>query len=107
MKHVKNIELFENRNFRDYKKYNDIIRSKFEKFIKIEKIAVCKEENGEITIEIKNWYSFDDRFIKYIFEEIGDIRYKISPANGTQIYIYLYNIPSVYFLKLDAEQYNL
>jgi hypothetical protein len=106
MKHIKS---YEKRNFKDYKKYHDILYKHFKKLANIEKIVIYEEDN-EITIEIKTWYSgVDKKFIDYINGIASD--FEINPANGYQIIIILKNISRSFLdkitLELDAEKYNL
>lgn len=109
MKHIKNIEIFERRNLKDYKKYNDIIKKKFEKYVKIEKISVYTETDftNSLTIEFKTWYGIKNIFFEYVASEIGKVDYDIDPANGNQLIVILKHVPESYLLKLDAELYNI
>lgn len=109
MKHVKEIVL-ERRNLKGYSKYTDILKTKFSNFLHIEKI-VSYEEDNEISIEIKTWNGFKKDFINYINDQFGNPNYKINPANGAQLLIYIYDVPKSFFEELDielnTEKYNL
>ena len=115
MKHVKEL-ILERRNIKDYAKYNDIVKKKFENINydrssdDVEKILIY-EEDGEITITLKLWISITKKFIDHSIQLFGNIDYRIDPANGSQVTIYFYNVPKTFFKQLDLEletqKYNL
>lgn len=115
MKHVKEL-ILERRNIKDYAKYNDIVKKKFENINydrssdDVEKILIY-EEDGEITIALKLWISVTKKFIDHSINLFGVVDYRIDPANGSQITIEFFDVPKSFFKKLDMEletiKYNI
>lgn len=107
---MKYLKTYERRNLKDFHKYADIVKQKFIKYIKIEKIAIYEEEN-KYYISIKTWYGVHKNFFVFLNSEIGTYNYNIVPSNGSQLTISLYDIPEEYFeqldLEMDANKYNL
>ena len=105
MKHVEEF-LIENRNFRDFKKYNEFLKLKF-------KAYDCSifSENNIIVLSLK--YS---RILKNsnLFNTFIDYDFKIFPSGGlhpNSMIFEVYNIPRSFFDKIDIEmdavKYNI
>ena len=107
---MKYIKTYERRNLKDFRKYADIVKQKFIKYIKIEKIAIYEEDN-ELFMEIKTWYDVNKDFFDFLTSEIGSVDFNIKPQNGSQLLITLNGVPESYFeqldLEMDADRYNV
>ena len=112
MKHVKEI-LLENRNYKDFIKYNQF----FNKLIKSSKTITLEEKETKVYKEynnfylcIKPWGVFSKDFFDFTKDTFGDINYNIIPMNGNQVSIE-FTIPKSYIEQIDMElnvnKYNL
>lgn len=112
MKHVEEF-ITERKNFKDYRKYNDIIKDKYfdPRLNNIDQVVLFEEDNI-IYLDMVVWQHIFDYYIDTYIKEMGDnIRYTIYSKNGNQIRLILENISKEFIegleLEYNAKKYNL
>jgi len=116
MNHVKEIKLFEAKNFKDWNKYLNYLSKKYDDNSgKRNKISIFSESN-QITLSIKYQYYLSNIALLKICKDFENLEFKIFPSSSTAtgsktIAIEVYNIPKSYFdqidIELNAEKYNI
>jgi hypothetical protein len=123
MNHVKNIELFEARNFKDCTKYNKYLSIKYyddtilpSPGIKRKNEVSIFSESNQITITIKYEYTISNVALLKLckdFEHLktnGNVTFKVYPAKSAVVFE-AYNVPISYFDQIDMEiaskKYNI
>jgi len=120
MNHVKEIELFEARNFKDWNKYNDYLSKKYsdEEVFSVgrKNVVSVMSESNQITISIKYNYTVSNIAILKLCKDFENLNFKLFPSsnarNGSKAVVFeVYNVPKNYFEKIDielnAEKYNI
>jgi hypothetical protein len=118
MNHVKEIELFENRNFKSWAKYNRYLSIKYydDNIILLKtgikrqnEVSVFSEAN-QITISIKYNYTVSNVALLKLYKDFENLVFKIYPETNCVVFE-VYNVPKSYFDKIDfelnIEKYNI
>lgn len=123
MKHVKDIDLFEARNFRDWAKYNRYLSKKYHDDEKWDSfigprnniVSIFSEAN-QITITIKYNYTVSNIALLKLYKDFKNLTFKIYPSTnamkGTKAIAFeVYDVPKSYFdqidMEINAEKYNI
>ena len=115
MKHVKDIELFERRNLKDWAKYNRYLSIKYYDDTILPSPGIRREnevsvfsEANQITITIKYDYTISNVALLKLckdFEHLktnGNVTFKVYPAKSAVIFE-AYDVPISYFDQIDME----
>jgi len=115
LNHVKEIELFEKKNFKDWTKYNKYLSIKYYDdtilpspgLKRKNEVSIFSEAN-QITITIKYDYTISNVALLKLCRDFGDmpengnVIFKIFPAKDAVIFE-VYNVPRSYFDQIDIE----
>jgi len=119
MNHVKEIELFEKKNFKDWTKYNNYLSEKYsdEEGFSIgsrNNVVSIFSESNHITISIKYDYTISNIALLKLckdFEHLksnGNVTFKVYPSTnqmkGIKTVVFeAYDVPKSYFDQIDME----
>lgn len=115
---MRHIELFESKNFKDWKKYNDYLSKMFSDdddpiFPNVNSVSICSEKYGTqvvISMSIKYDYNVSNIALVKLFKYFSNLEFKIFPSKGAVI-VEVYKIPIEFFNKIDIEmnahKYNI
>ena len=109
MKHVKEIQLFETRIYKDHKKYVELVKNKF----KADK-AMVYTEYGTTIIVLDFAGSVENDIFMSIYNNLNVCKFRITTTSDKfrqHIRYEISNVPHIFFEKLELEananKYNL
>jgi hypothetical protein len=96
MKYLKN---YERRNFKDYKKYNIILKKNF-----IADKASVFEEYGELIISLQYSYIIRNEILVNLFNIFKGLDFRIYNGTSNSIIFEVSDVPAQYFERIDIEK---
>ncbi len=113
MKHVKEIELFEKKNFKDWNKYTIYLSEKYsdEEGFSIgsrNNVVTIFSESNQITISIKYNYTVSNIALLKLYKDFENLTFKIYPSTNQMkglkaVGFEVYDVPKSYFDQIDME----